>query len=128
MRMNYNCLRKVLLFIEEKLTFERTETGFKRRMIGIDEIYNSDDCSGYSENDVLNCITYLNDEEMITASFLYGDGAIQEGIISNITSKGQEFLDKIRSDSFWNKLTKHIENTEVSIGLGSFFQFTMNFK
>ena len=121
MKINYNCLRSTLLCIEESLSHTK-------KYIGPEDIFGSDYCSGYSKDDVINCIQFLKDDEMITASLLYGCGELTDFAVSGITSKGCEFLEKAQDQKFWKKLTNHIESAGISLGIGSFFQFTMNFK
>ena len=121
MKLNYNCLRSTLLCIEEGLLPTKV-------FVGSDDIIGSDYCSDYSKDDVINCIQFLNDDEMIVASFLHGCGEVTDFAVSKITPKGYAFLEKTRDNKFWKRLTKHIDSAGISIGIGSLFQFTMNFK
>lgn len=106
MKLNHDCIRDVLLYIEENLTY-----GY---YIDFSDIEISD----YSREDLL----YTADK-LLEAGYLDGTkknyiGSIKPDIqITAITWSGHQFLDNIRDDGVW-KDTKRILSKFSSVSLG----------
>lgn len=105
MRLNYDCVRDVLLKLEELLTIEYDEDSesFELQFTDIEQLYNSLS-EDYKIEDVLYTVKNLDEAGFISASFNYGDGCITDCIISDITYEGNEFIDQIRPKDIWSKI------------------------
>lgn len=96
MRLNYDCIRDILLTIEEVTTFDKNF-----------EFYRDSDnllLSKYQPEEILYHIKQLN-----LAGLLYGHGHMQDGdiIIDDLSWEGHDFLNNIRNQDVWNK-TKNL--------------------
>lgn len=106
MRLNYDCVRDVLLKLEELLTIKYDENlnSFNRSMTDIHQLYDNLSGAKYTIEDVLYTIKILDEAGFILASMDYGDGHIVDCIIVDITYEGTEFINKIRPKDVWSKL------------------------
>lgn len=100
MRLNADCVRDVMLFLEENL-----------------ELVSFLDCSNIEINYTSNDVTYTC-AKLIEAGYLIGNTKVDlsghmKVIINSITWNGHQFLDNVRSNTVWKK-TK-----ETAIKLGS---------
>lgn len=114
MRLNYDCVRDVLLVLEELLTIEYDEDSesFELNTVDINEVYDSLSDTNYTIEDVLYAVKNLDEADFISASIDYGDGCITDCIIDNITYEGNEFINKIRPIDMWSK----IRNGFIKVG------------
>jgi hypothetical protein len=100
MRLNADCVRDVMLFLEENL-----------------ELVSFLECSNIEINYTSNDVTYTC-AKLIEAGYLIGNTTVDlsghmKVVINSITWNGHQFLDNVRSNTVWNK-TK-----ETAIKLGS---------
>lgn len=100
MRLNADCVRDVMLFLEENL-----------------ELVSFLECSNIEINYNSNDVTYTC-AKLIEAGYLIGNTTVDlsghmKVVINSITWNGHQFLDNVRSNTVWNK-TK-----ETAIKLGS---------
>lgn len=102
MRLNPDCIRDILLFIE-------STTNSKIRSVGFVSIL--ENLSQYDE-DTIHYHLYQIENSKLILDVVHADN--KPSIISDLSPKGHEFLENIRSDSNWNK-TK-----EIASNIGSF--------
>lgn len=100
MRLNADCVRDVMLFLEENL-----------------ELVSFLECSNIEINYNSSDVTYTC-AKLIEAGYLIGNTTVDlsghmKVVINSITWNGHQFLDNVRSNTVWNK-TK-----ETAIKLGS---------
>ncbi|NFL75523.1 DUF2513 domain-containing protein [Clostridium sporogenes] len=104
MRLNPDCIRDILLTVEES-------TGFNSTM------YYPDDyelLSKYSNNEVLYHIKQCELSELITEVSWFIDSACA---IHDLSPEGHKFLADIRSDTTWNKtkeISKKVGSSSIS--------------
>lgn len=100
MKLNYDCIRDVLLYLEENLELNNT-------------VYLENIKIDYSDDDIKYSILKLEEIEYIKARIVKADGvAILDATIFDITFYGHEFLNTVRPKTVW-------ENTkDVSSKLG----------
>lgn len=100
MRLNYDCIRDVLLFIEENLPLNSTITLEKINI-------------NYNSNDIAYSILKLNEAGYINAHIVKANGLqILTAIIFDITFIGHQFLDTIRPKDVWE------QSKEISSKIG----------
>lgn len=106
MRLNYDCVRDVLLKLEELLTikYDENSESFDFDMVDIKQLYDSLSNTDYTIEDVLYTVKILDGADFISASMNYGDGRIVDCIIIDITYEGTEFINKVRPKDIWSKL------------------------
>lgn len=106
MKLNHDCVRDVLLFVEEHASYD----GY----IAVD----SSDLPSYSDETIIYAV-----DKLVEADYLNGKAhkdvvSVMPTIsISSMTWSGHQFLDNIRDDSVW-KDTKNILSKFSSVSLG----------
>lgn len=114
MKLNYECLRQVLLTLEEFLDL-KDDLNFKTMTVeeiaSIPILVNS-----FSQKDIAYCVYMLADAELITYvksknlidenGFFYG---ITDSFVSSLTYKGHEFLQQIRNETIWFKTKEKLK-------------------
>lgn len=105
MKLNYDCIRDLLLTIEEKAddsSFDSSE---------IEEFATE---YGYELNVVIYHIQRLKEAEFIEATISYGSNEIYNYYIDYITWDGHQFIDAIRPKTVWETTTKVSKELGVS--------------
>ncbi len=119
MKLNYDCVRDVLLALEDNLALEEFEndgdTSLSFSYININGLTKIDNLKKYSKKDILYSVNKLNEAEYISAEGCYGNDTC-DYLISDITYKGHEFLQSIKSDTTWND----VKNVTKKVGSISF--------
>lgn len=123
MKLNYDCVRDVLLELEENLTIEEVsydlgegeETELTFSFIDIKRLAAFERLKKYSKKDICYSVNKLNEAGYISAEPIPGDD-LSDYLISDITYVGHEFLQSIKSDSVWN----HVKDVSKKAGAMSF--------
>lgn len=112
MRLNYDCVRDVLLELEKLLSIKYNEDSesFKFSMVNINQLYDSLSDKDYTIEDVLYAVKNLNEADFISAYMNYGDGGLVECIVTDITYEGHQFLQNIRPKKIWDKSKSVFQN------------------
>lgn len=105
MKLNPDCIRDILIYIENKSTFSNAV------MYSSDDIPN--DLSKYSHETIIYHLSQCTQNEYFNGCQSYDSG--DTWCIGDLTPKAHEFLADIRNDTVWNK-TKEIGR---KIGVGS---------
>lgn len=110
MKLDLNCMRDVLLYLEEWLVLD-DDLNFHTLDI-------SDLCKGgillkYHASDIAYTVIKLEEAGFITASIQYVSGQIYWIGISSLTFEGHQFLDTIRPASTWDKILSICDKTEL---------------
>lgn len=104
MRLNYDCIRDILIAIEETTTFDK---GF--------EFYgnsHNSHLSKYQPEEILYHIKQLNFAGLLhDCKFMYDEDVI----INDLSWEGHEFLNNIRNQDTWNKT----KNLAKELGINS---------
>lgn len=105
MKLNRDCIRDVLLFLEENLTYNNC----------VD--FPAIEISNYEREDLLYTVDKLQEAQYLVGSkYKFKDDTLPNIRISAITWSGHQFLDNIRDDNVWND-TKRILSKFSSISL-----------
>ncbi len=91
MQLKPDCVRQLLLAIEEQLNFNELKTVTDLKL---------DD--SFALDDYLYSTKKLNEAGFINAKKLHGDGEIFDYYIVDMTFEGHEYLETIRSPKAWN--------------------------
>lgn len=95
MKLNHDCVRDVLLCIEENLSY------------GYHIDFSAVKLKDYSQNDLLYTADKLLEAGFLNGSRLDSLGELPDIRITSITWNGHQFLDNIRDDGVW-KNTKSV--------------------
>lgn len=110
MRLNPDCIREVLTYIEENQTYVNGS---------LHRLYDSDICNeitNFSRDDVRYSIKQLSNSGMLDSEILKTSADSYIIHIFDITPSGHEFLSNIRTDKVWNQ-TKKVANKIGSFSL-----------
>ncbi len=102
MRLNPDCVRDLLLTVEDTTTISKSMDYY------IDQ-NNFPRLISYSHEEILYHIRQCKMDELITNAHFYDAGDLV--IIPDLSPKGHEFLANIRSDNAWNKTKTIAEKT-----------------
>lgn len=110
MKLNYDCVRDVLLYLEENLLLGQK--------IQFNSETNNELNSKYSNDDIVyNSLKLLDagfiDGKSYSSTQSYGPVVVE---INSVTYQGHLFLDNIRDNNVWNK-TKNIAKPFASMSL-----------
>ncbi len=106
MKLNPNCLRGVLLAIEENCTFNTSWT-YKQNSFDIEYL------AEYTHEEILYHIKQASQSGLIQVAQYYDNGRVV--IINDLTPSGHEFLANIRTDTLWNKLRSKCDGASLPI-------------
>ena len=104
MRLDYDCVRDVLLALEEMLQCTTRNNIIHFQGVELDDLTEKLSNKGYSAETIFYSAYNLEQAEFIRATAQYGDGGVTRYIISDITYEGHQFLGKIRPDSIWKQI------------------------
>lgn len=105
MKLKPDCIRAVLLKVEELLLYSVNENGdIVKSDLSLDNL--CDALPEYRKEDVYYSLYNLNQAGYVEISTGYGDGNITICFIDNMTFDGHEFLDGIRDSSNWSAIKK----------------------
>ncbi|MEF2889570.1 MAG: DUF2513 domain-containing protein [Turicibacter sanguinis] len=109
MRLNPDCIRDILLFVEENIDSMKSCVLF-------DELVNSLD--KYDRNTLHYHVNQISKHDFVDDVFYAGN---EPQFISDLSPKGHAFLANIRSNTTWNK-TKEIASKVGSFSLEALVQ------
>ncbi|KYN77170.1 hypothetical protein A0J52_09930 [Clostridium sporogenes] len=107
MKLNPDCIRDILITIEEN-------TGFNSYMSYPNHNINYKLLSSYSQNEVLYHLKQCELSELVTKIHWYIDGTCT---ITDLSPEGHKFLADIRSDTTWNRtkeISKKVGSSSIS--------------
>lgn len=102
MKLDHNCVRDVLLFLEKApyITIN-ADDDIEFSAVCLDEIYTA--IPKYPNEMIFYTLFELNDGGYINIDTFGGDDVITNCCVNYITYAGHEFLEKIRPDSIWKQ-------------------------
>jgi len=109
MKLNHDCVRDLLLFVEENLSY------------GHQYHINDSPLAGYDYETVLYAADKLVEAGYLTANISRYASSIRPDIfVTGITWNGHQFLDNIRDDGVWKDTKKVLSKfTSTSLGIVS---------
>lgn len=110
MRLNPDCIRDILFFLEEKLTLAPDLT-FQE--IDYDVLCNN---LSYSDAEIVNTLVVLDEAGFIITASDYSNEGLEELCICRITYDGYQFIETIRPETVWQKV-KHAGSSVGSMSI-----------
>ena len=101
MTLNYDCIRDVLLYLEDTLEYTHNPVAMTHKRLTINNVANA--LSSYSKEDVQYTIEKLYEARYIRIVDVSTDSQryMINGYIDDITWEGYNFLNNIREKSIW---------------------------
>ena len=104
MRLNQDCIRTLLLYIEENLPYRGSL------------IINQLDLSPYSKEELLYTADKLIEAGYLNSRFAWNMQTSHMIVVESLSYNGHKFLDTIRDDAVWSK-TKNILSCFKSVSI-----------
>lgn len=98
MRLNPECIRDIMFYLEEHLSFSD-----ELEPIGI-SIYEIDENLSYSIQEITNTVLALGEAKFIDIAKLSFNNRINELTVLRITFSGYQFIESVRPASIWEKV------------------------
>lgn len=112
MKFNPDCMRSVLLYLENNLSIS---SDLEIHPITIQELREN---LSYSIQEIANMVLILDEGKFISASSFGADNQISELIIYRITYEGYQLIESVRSDLVWKKVKsigKNVGSFSISV-------------
>ena len=110
MRLNYDCIRDVLLSLEDMLVLNED---LEPNSIFVSEL--CDELPDYSKQDIAYSIVILEEAGYIHANIPYADDCILDIIVSGISFEGHKYLDTIRTSAVWEETKKTFKEKAIEM-------------
>lgn len=105
MKLNYDCVRSVLLTVEKSKTIDEE---LNINPLTVETIF--EQLPKYEDNEILYTIEKLKEAGYINAALQFAAGHFIDGAVSSITYSGHEYLDNIREPDVWRKVKAMLKN------------------
>lgn len=94
MKLNPDCIRDILLYVEKYSDFYHTTEYCKEQI--------PEELKSYTHSEIVYHISQSQKSFLINGVHFYDDG--KHILINDLTPSGHEFLANIRDDTLWNKV------------------------
>ena len=119
MKFIKDCVRDILMYVEEYSIYEENNLGYKQlHIVNFDELCQADSIK--HENDIIQyALEKMEEYRLIkfTESTPKNSSVIDDGFknysISEITDRGHEFLDNVKNPDDWNQMKAAMENANI---------------
>ena len=105
MKLNYDCVRSVLLTVEKSKTIDEE---LNLNPLAVETIF--EQLPKYEDSEILYTIEKLKKAGYINAALHFAAGHFIDGAVSSITYSGHEYLDNIRESEVWRKVKTMLKN------------------
>ena len=105
MKLNYDCVRSVLLTVEKSKTIDEE---LNINPVTVETIF--EQLPKYEDSEILYTIEKLKEAGYINAALHFAAGHFIDGTVSSITYSGHEYLDNIREPEVWRKVKTMLKN------------------
>ena len=112
MTLNHECIRGILLQLEEKCSVRENHGTFEWGCVSISEL--CEKLPDYQSEEIFYSLYNLEQAGFIDVTKQYADGGIFFYLVNYITFAGHEYLENVRSPRNWKK-TK-----EIGLKIGNF--------
>lgn len=121
MKLNHDCIRDVMIYIEDNCIYEDDDRGNRsiHSRVFYEITHDEKLSSRYTEDEIRYVIAQLYFEDMVVATMTPETLNFIRFEVDSLTFKGHEFLDNIKDDTIWKKTKKfvgeHLTNTSFTI-------------
>ena len=121
MKLNHDCIRDVMIYIEENCIYEDDDRGNRsiHSRVFYEITHDEKLSSQYTEDEIRYVIAQLYFEDMVIATMTPETLNFRQVEVDSLSFKGHEFLDNIKDDTVWKKAKKfvgdHLTSTSFSI-------------
>lgn len=102
MKLSMECIRSVMLILEENLTFDEKDESLEKIHLSLEQL--CDFMPEYSKADIFYSLYNLDQAGYVDISVRWASGEVYSCTISDVTYSGHEFLERIRDGAKWKKV------------------------
>lgn len=105
MKLNHDCIRDVMIYIEENCIYEDDDRGNQsiHSRVFYEITHDEKLSSRYTEDEIRYVVAQLYFEDMIIATMTPETLNFRQFEVDCLSFKGHEFLDNIKDDTIWKK-------------------------
>lgn len=110
MKLNHDCIRDVMIYIEENCIYEDDDRGNRsiHSRVFYEIIHDEKLSSRYTEDEIRYVVAQLYFEDMVIATMTPETLNFRQFDVDSLSFKGHEFLDNIKDDTIWKKTKKFV--------------------
>lgn len=112
MKLDYDCIRCLLLALEEEL---QIDDDLESNFIELSSIMKSERLKKFSKSTVAYASMRLEEADLIDANIIFADDRICDIYYLSITYSGHQLLDSIRSPKVWTIIKDRFIKSGVSL-------------
>ena len=119
MKLNHDCIRDVMIYIENNCIYEDDSRGNRsiHSRVFYEIIHDEKLSSRYTEDEIRYVVAQLYFEDMVIATMTPETLNFRQFDVDSLSFKGHEFLDNIKDDTIWKKTKKFVEERLNSASL-----------
>ena len=120
MTLDYNCFRKILIYIEKHCVYESTANGRRMHEVSFHEICNADELEEFDEETKHYIVSKLFSDYYVNGRTIPKDDYenFSVAFISSLKMKGHNMVDNISNEHIWHKAIEAIDiSGKVSIDI-----------
>lgn len=110
MRINYDCIRDVLMNLEDMLVLNEN---LENNIVTLEEL-----CAAlpdYQKQEIAYSLIMLDEAEYIQANIQSCDDCIMDVFVCGITFEGHKYLDTVRSSPIWEETKKTFKEKAIEM-------------
>lgn len=110
MKLNHDCIRDVMIYIEDNCIYEDDDRGNRsiHSRVFYEITHDEKLSSRYTEDEIRYVVAQLYFEDMVIARMTPETLNFMRFEVDCLSFKGHEFLDNIKDDTIWKKTKKFI--------------------
>lgn len=110
MKLNHDCIRDVMIYIEENCMYEDDDRGNRsiHSRVFYEITHDEKLSSRYTEDEIRYVVAQLYFEDMVIATMTPETLNFRQFDVDSLSFKGHEFLDNIKDDTIWKKTKKFV--------------------
>ena len=110
MKLNHDCIRDVMIYIENNCIYEDDSRGNRsiHSRVFYEIIHDEKLSSRYTEDEIRYVVAQLYFEDMVIATMTPETLNFRRFNVDSLSFKGHEFLDNIKDDTIWKKTKKFV--------------------
>lgn len=110
MKLNHDCIRDVMIYIENNCVYEDDSRGNRsiHSRVFYEITHDEKLSSRYTEDEIRYVVAQLYFEDMVIARMTPETLNFMRFEVDSLSFKGHEFLDNIKDDTIWKKTKKFV--------------------
>ena len=105
MKLNHDCIRSLLLVLEDSLQYSEN---LELPTLSLNDILHDKRLQKFSKQDIVYSSEMLAEADYINASVVKSDYAVLKVVYSGITFKGHEYINSIRDNNVWDSVIEKL--------------------